>query len=75
MTRTKKNIKPSKNTSVNAQQGTGMRCPACGSTTRVKSTNAMPDKGITERYRKCDACGIHFYTEEVFKRVTTPRTK
>ncbi len=64
-----------KETVVSKQQGTGIRCPDCGGTSRVKSTEPIPEKSTMMRYRKCDSCGTHFYTEEKFCRRTEPRGK
>ena len=77
MARNRREIQTQKEeeTAVSKQQGTGLRCPDCGATSHVKSTNAMPDEGLTRRYRQCDSCGIHFYTKEEFERKTVPRNK
>ena len=55
---------------VNTQQGTGVRCPACCSTTYVLNSVPRPEECIQGRYRGCNKCGLHFYTEEVIKRIT-----
>jgi len=47
-----------------SQQGTGIKCPACGQMTRVIRSMPKPDEGIHGRYRKCDGCDLRMYTEE-----------
>ena len=68
-TRTKKEKK------IAQQQGTGIRCPNCGGTSKVKSTESLPKKSIMWRYRKCDDCGVHFYTKEKYWKMSVPKNK
>ncbi len=77
MARSRREIQTHQETkdSISTQQGSGIRCPDCDSTSHVKSTKSLPENSIMERYRKCDSCGTHFYTEEKFKRKTVPRGK
>jgi len=51
------------------QQGTGIRCVACGGQTRVIRSLPKPEDSVHGRYRQCDVCGVRMYTEEkiIFK--------
>lgn len=49
---------------INPQQGSGIRCPACGGPTKVIRTDPKPELSIHGRYRKCDICNRRIYTEE-----------
>ena len=49
---------------INKQQGSGILCPVCKSTTHVQKTKPMPDLSIQKRYRVCDLCKHTFITEE-----------
>jgi len=49
---------------INKQQGSGILCPMCKSTTHVQKTKPMPDVSIQQRHRVCDTCGHTFITEE-----------
>lgn len=52
------------------QQGSRVRCPECGNSTRV--LNSVPRKENTQgRYRECDSCGLRMYSEEKIVRLTT----
>lgn len=50
------------------QQGRGILCPLCNSTTRVERTKPRPEEGIQERTRICDKCKNRVITEEVIKK-------
>jgi len=48
----------------NKQQGGGIRCPKCNSSTRVRRTEPRPDISIQLRFRICDKCGLKISTSE-----------
>lgn len=62
-------------TVTNIQQGTGIRCPACGGKTHVNNSVPHPKESKMNRYRECDDCGKRFLTEETIKHETVPRRK
>lgn len=55
----------------------GIRCPDPDCMGKVRVLNSVPivDVNSHGRYRECTVCGLRFYTEEVVKRVTTPKIK
>jgi len=59
----------------NPQQGTGIRCSACGGKTHVNNSVPHPKESKMNRYRECDDCGKRFLTEEIIKRETASRRK
>jgi transcriptional regulator NrdR family protein len=48
----------------NKQQGGGIRCPKCNSSTKVRRTEPLPEVSIQLRSRICDKCGMTIETEE-----------
>ncbi|RKZ98179.1 MAG: hypothetical protein DRQ46_02850 [Gammaproteobacteria bacterium] len=48
----------------NKQQGGGIRCPKCGSSTKVRRTEPQPEISVQLRSRICDKCGLSLETEE-----------
>lgn len=52
---------------IKPQQCSGIMCPNCTGSTRVR--NGRPLHGVHGRYRKCDECGTTFYTEESVMRI------
>ena len=59
-------------TKINKQQGSGIRCPKCGGSTKVIRTLPLPEESKQIRLRKCDICGIKLESKE---RISTRRTQ
>lgn len=57
---------------INKQQGSGIRCPECGGSTKVIRTLPLPEKSQQIRLRQCDKCGKKSESKE---RISTRRTE
>jgi len=57
---------------INKQQGSGIRCPDCGGSTKVIRTMPLPEESKQIRLRKCDMCGLKIESKE---RISTRRTQ
>jgi len=55
----------------NKQQGGGIRCPECDSTTRVRRTEPQPEISVQLRFRTCDKCNLKIVTKEEIVSVGT----